>query len=114
MDGKFELLKGGEEDLAEQHIIWAYSFYWGLRWPFTACTQVAGEEELGASMPTVFQENHKHTVFDEDPNFIQIPKHYLDPCQNSMDTEGQKLWRPAHNNACKHIKVYNQVYTFKC
>jgi hypothetical protein len=56
-DGQFQLLKGAEEDQVVTEVIRAASvgcILWGspTRW-----TQVAGEEKLRASIPTVFQRN---------------------------------------------------------
>ena len=56
-NGQFQFLKGAEEDQVVTEIIRAASvvcILWGspTRW-----TQVAGEEKLWASIPTVFQRN---------------------------------------------------------
>ncbi len=56
-DGRFQLLKGAEEDQVVMKVIRAAAvdpFLWGSP---TFWTQVAGEEKLQMSIPTVFQRN---------------------------------------------------------
>ena len=57
MDGQLQLLEGAEEDQIEQQVIWADFVRWVLGWSTTRRTKVAGEEELGASIPTFLERN---------------------------------------------------------
>ena len=54
-DGQLELLKGAEEDQMVQDVIRARSVSRILGDPAILWTQVAGKEELGASIPTVIK-----------------------------------------------------------
>ena len=54
-DGQLELRKGAEEDQMVKNVIRAYSASRILLEPAILWTQVAGKEELWASIPTVFQ-----------------------------------------------------------
>ena len=56
-DGKFQFLKGTEEDQVVTDVIRAASVGWSFGGSPTSWTQVAGKEKLWTSIPTVFQQN---------------------------------------------------------
>ncbi len=97
-DWQFQLFKGAEVEQMVTEVIRPTKFViWILQGAGIVWRQDAGQKELGASTPTVFQRDILDNLF----NAVRITR------DNRQVEQG---WCPAHNNS-RFSDIYNQVHT---
>jgi hypothetical protein len=112
MDGQVQLLKHAEKDEVEHEVIRAYFVGLALRLPSTSRTQVALEEELGACIPTVFQENIVYIFCDA----VRIWRDHEDCVlhtpqrNNNVNISSMHQYIPAHTSTYQYILVCTGMY----